>query len=124
MKASIKKWIFIISILIVLVIGIVFGIYKIFKDENSLTILEKTWIDNNKNSVYTINVPNDINVFGKNGKGVYFDFIEDLDDELSLKLNTSVYSISNNNDSFGFNIGTSYDSRDLLMYTDYYVLVK
>ena len=37
-----------------------YHIYKIFKDENSLTISEKTWISNNKNSVYTINVLNDI----------------------------------------------------------------
>ena len=98
MKANIKRWILIGSIIVILVVGLILGVYKLFKDENSLTILEKTWIDNNKNSVYTINIPNDINVFGKNGSGVYFDFIEDIDEELSLKLNTSVYSISNKND--------------------------
>ena len=114
MKNNIKKWILVGSIIIVLIVGLILGVYKLFKDENSLTILEKTWIDNNKNSVYTINIPNDINVFGRNGSGVYFDFIEDLDEELSLKLNTSVYSISNSNDSFGFNVGNSYDNRDLL----------
>jgi len=124
MKTNIKRWILIGSIITVLIVGLILGIYKLFKDENSLTILEKTWIDNNKNSVYTINIPNDINVFGKNGSGVYFDFIEDLDEELNLKLNTSVYSISNANDSFGFNVGNTYDNRDLLLYTDYYVLVS
>ena len=80
MKTNVKKLILIISISLVLIIGIILGLYKLFKDENSLTILEKTWIDNNKNSVYTVNVPNDINVFGKNGSGVYYDFINDLDD--------------------------------------------
>ena len=86
------KKIVIISIVSVLLLGgIIFGFYKLFKDENSLTIAEKTWISNNKNSVYTINVPNDINVFGKNGAGVFFDFINSLDEELSLKLNSCVY---------------------------------
>lgn len=121
---NIKKIILMVSITIVLVSGIVFGFYKLLKDENSLTISEKTWISNNHNSVYTINVPNDINVFGKNGNGVFFDFIDSLDEELDLKLNSSVYSITNKNDSLGFNVDTSYDARDLLIYTDYYVLVS
>ena len=121
---NIKK-IVLISIISILVLGgIIFGVYKVFKDENSLTISEKTWISNNKNSVYTISVPNDVNVFGKNGNGVFFDFINNLDEELSLKLNSSVYSIANKNDTLGFNVDTSYDNRDLLLYTDYYVLLS
>ena len=119
------KKIVIISIVSVLLLGgIIFGFYKLFKDENSLTIAEKTWISNNKNSVYTINVPNDINVFGKNGAGVFFDFINSLDEELSLKLNSSVYSINSTNDALGFNVDTSYNSRDLLVYMDYFVLIS
>ena len=119
-----KKIIIISVIALLFISGIVFGIYKIFKDENSLTISEKTWISNNKNSVYTINVLNDVNVFGKSGNGVFFDFVNDLDEELDLKLNSTVYSIDNKNDSFGFNVSTNYDKRDLLIYTDYYVLLS
>ena len=75
---NIKK-ILIIGILSLLLLGgAIFGFYKIFKDKNSLTISEKTWISNNHNSVYTINVPNDVNVFGKSGNGVFFDFIKSL----------------------------------------------
>ena len=121
---KLKKIIILSIISLILISGIVFGIYKIFKDKNSLTISEKTWISNNKNSVYSINVPNDINVFGKNGTGVFFDFVNDLDEELDLKLNSTVYSIDNPNDSFGFSINTNYDKRDLLIYTDYYVLLN
>lgn len=121
---NLKKIIIISIIIVVLLVGTIFGIYKLFKDENSLSISEKTWINKNTNSVFTIYVPNDINIFGKSGTGVYFDFISKLEEDLGLKLNSSVYSITSNNDSFGFNVGTSYDSRDLLLFTDYYVLVN
>ena len=124
MKNSVKRIIIVSVVSILLIVGIVFGVYRIFKDENSLSISEKTWINNNKNSVYTINVPNDLNVFGKNGNGVFYDFINSLDEELELKLNSNTYSIKNTNDSFGFNIGTNYDKRDLLIFVDYYVLVS
>ena len=118
------KKIIIISIVVILVLILgIFGFYKVFKNENSLSITEKTWINNNKNSIYTIFVPNDINIFGKSGEGVFFDFINDLEEDLSLKLNSTVYSINNNNDSLGFNVSTNYDNRDLLIDIDYYVLV-
>ena len=121
---KVKKHLLLILISIVLIIGLIIGIYKIFKDENNLTIMEKTWINNNKNSVYSINVLNDVNVFGKNGNGVFFDFVNDLDEDLDLKLNSSVYSISSSSDAFGFKVGTSFDKRDLLMYTDYFILIS
>ena len=113
---KIKKIILISIVSLFLISGIILGVYKIFKDKNSLTISEKTWISNNKNSVYTINVVNDINIFGKNGNGVFFDFINKLDEDLDLKLNSSVYSVANKNESFGFSVGNSYDKRDLLFY--------
>lgn len=119
-----KKVIILIIISILVLSGVIIGIYKIFKDENNLTISEKTWISNNKNSVYTINVPNDVNIFGKNGSGVFFDFVNDLDKDLDLKLNSTVYSINNKNETFGFNVSTDYNKRDLLIYTDYYVLLN
>ena len=123
MKKS-KKIILIIIISVLIISCLLIGIYKLFKDENSLTIIEKTWINNNKNSVYTINVLNDVNIFGKNGNGVFFDFVNDLDEDLELKLNSTVYSINNPMDSLGFKVDTSYDKRDLLMYVDYFVLIS
>ncbi len=119
-----KKLIIIIAALVVLITGITFAVYKIFKDENSLTISEKTWIDSQKNNLYSIYVPNDINVFGKNGSGVYFDFINDLKEDLNLSLNGIVYSSDSKNNSFGFNVGTNYDTNDLLIFTDYYVVLS
>ncbi len=118
-----KKVIIIFAIAIVVLSGSTFMLYRLLKDKNSLSIAEKTWIDNNKNSVYSIYVPNDINVFGKNGSGVYYDFISDFKEDIGLTLNNIVYSVENSNDSFGFNVGTNYDTRDLLIYTDYYVLL-
>ena len=53
-----------------------------------------------------------------------FDFINSLDEDLELKLNSNVYSKDSSNDSFGSSVGNSYDKRDLLLYIDYYVLVN
>ena len=119
-----RKLILTIAIITLVVSALLIGIYKIFKDENSLTIIEKTWINNNKNSVYTISVLNDVNIFGKNGNGVFFDFVNDLDEDLELKLNSTVYSLNSPMDSLGFKVDTTYDKRDLLIYTDYYVLIS
>ena len=119
------KKVFIFSIIGIVLVGIIgLSVYKMLKDENSLTISEKTWISKNHNSVYTIYVPNDINIFGKNGDGVFFDFVTDMHEELDLKLNNTVYSINSKNNTLGFNVDTNYDSRDLLIYTDYYVLAS
>lgn len=119
-----KKIIILFAIVIVGLSFLTFTLYNLLRDKNALSINEKTWIDNNKNSVYSIQVPNDINVFGKNGSGVYYNFIDDLGNDLNLKLNSIVYSIANNNESLGFNVSSSFDSRDLLIYTDYYVLLS
>ena len=88
---KIKKIILISIISLLLISGIILGVYKVFKDKNSLTISEKTWISNNKNSVYTINVVNDINIFGKNGNGVFFDFINKLDVNNETELKNRLY---------------------------------
>ena len=50
MRLKLKRLLSAELITIVLIGGLIFGFYKLFKDENSLTISEKTWISNNKNS--------------------------------------------------------------------------
>ena len=66
----------IMIIVCILLTGAVFYILNFSKDESSLTVLEKKWISDNINKVIDIDVYNDIPVFGYNGEGIIFDFLD------------------------------------------------
>ena len=56
-----KFWIAALSVLIILIGAAVF-FYFTKEDENTLTISEKNWIENNKNKVIDLSIPNDVAV--------------------------------------------------------------
>ncbi len=119
-----KKRIFlIIGILILVIAGIFLVLYNVFRDKNSLNILERTWINNNKSKVITFNVENNHNIFSSDGEGVFYDFMEDFSDEYDLEVNPNVVS-NEENVSLGFNEGFDLSDNDLLIYTDNYVLIS
>ena len=68
-KKSPKKIIKLLIVLfILLVVGL--GIYYFLTsedEENSLTILEKQWIENNKETLIDIEVPNNLGIISNNG---------------------------------------------------------
>lgn len=118
-----KKYL-LISIIILVLLGVSFLIiYNIFRDKNSLNVIERTWINNNKANVVTVNIRKDINTFSKDGEGVFYDFLDDISDEYDITINPNVIS-SDENSEFGFNKGTSLTENDLLFFTDNYVLVS
>lgn len=105
------------------VITIVFLIVNYLNDDNKLTVDEKKWINNNLSTVQNINVVNDINIFASSGYGVYFDFINDLAKEYSLKINPITNNISENvND--GFTLTNNINNNSIVFYEDHYVLVS
>ena len=118
-----KKKIILGVIVLILVITIFLVVYNIFKDKNSLNVIERTWLNNNKSSIITVNIQNNLNVFSNNGEGVYYDFLKDIEDEYNIEINTNVI-MSGENARFGFNNGFSLGDNDLLFYTDTYVLVS
>ncbi|MCH5167119.1 MAG: diguanylate cyclase [Erysipelotrichales bacterium] len=120
-----RRNIFILSItliVIALLIGIL--IYNVFIDENALSISEMKWIDNNKSTVVSITIPNDIPVFGTTGEGVFFDFIDYLKKQTSLEINKNMASYLSSNDGYRFEITNNYERDSLLLYKDHYVLVS
>ena len=105
------------------VITLVFLIVNYLNDKNKLTVDEKKWINNNLSTVQNINVVNDINIFASSGYGVYFDFINDLAKEYSLKINPITNNISENvND--GFTLTNNINNNSIVFYEDHYVLVS
>ena len=89
---KIKKIIPVILIGLIIIGGCGFWLYNFLIDENSLSINEKKWIDNNSSQVISINIPNDISIFGKEGEGVFFDFTNYLNENLGLKINNNTIS--------------------------------
>ena len=119
-----KKSIIIIIVSILLVIGISVGLYFILNDKNKLTVAERNWINNNIGTIQNINVVNNVNVFGKNGSGVYYDFIGDFETEYGLDINPITFNEGSNPSGITFGVKKSIGENDILFYTDHYVLVS
>lgn len=118
-----KKSIIIIIVSIILVIGIAVGLYFILNDKNKLTVAERNWVNESIGTIQNINVVNNVNVFGKNGSGVYYDFIKDFETEYGLDINPITFNEGSNPSGITFGIKQSIGENDILFYTDHYVLV-
>lgn len=118
---KVKKYI-IASISIILVIGLSLFVYFGFiYDENKLNIREKEWLSNNSKNVISFGVKPGINVFSKDGVGVFYDFIDDFASLYELNINKTVATDSA---GLGFVFKDKQDSNDLLFFRDYYVVIS
>lgn len=118
-----KKSIIIIIISILLVIGIAIGLYFILNDKDKLTVSERNWVNESIGTIQNINVVNNVNVFGKHGSGVYYDFIKDFETEYGLNINPITFNEGSNPSGITFGVKQSISENDILFYTDHYVLV-
>jgi len=82
-KIKLNKRIILVVLVAILIISLLgYFTYRILNDENKLTVEEKEWITENVNKVQNVYVPNNLDIFGKNGSGLFYDFLKDLDNEL------------------------------------------
>ena len=116
----------IISILIVLGIGT--GVFYFFTKEDSvstLTILEKQWIEDNKNTMQDFSIVNKIPVFTIEGEGIIYDFLLDLEEKTGLEFNKLTYNYDAKKSSeYAFEIKNKKSKNDILVYQDNYVLIS
>ena len=116
----------IVSILVVLGIGV--GVLYFFTKEDSdstLTILEKQWIEDNKNTVQDFSVVNKVPVFTLDGEGVVYDFLADLEEKTGLEFNKLTYNYDAKKSSdYSFTLKDKLDDKDILVYQDNYVLIS
>ena len=121
MKRKRSLLVIVISVVVVIILGIF--LYNILSDENNLTVSERNWINENINSVQNINVINNANVFGKNGEGVFYDFIEDFEAEYGMDTNAITFNAGANPSGLTFGSKTSVTENDVVFFEDHYVLV-
>ena len=121
-----NKKIGIIAIVVVLILGSI-GVVRFFTKEDqktALTVVEKKWIEDNKNNVIDFATLNNVPIVSDNGSGLLFDFLDDLETETDLEFNklsydngedtTTKYSLTKQNEV---------SSDDLVLYQDNYILV-
>lgn len=124
MKKTNKKIVIFIIVILILLIGLGFITYRIVNDENKLTVEEKEWITQNINVVQNINVPNNLDVFGKNGSGVFFDFIKDLETKYNIDVNEITYNLGESVGDGSFKIVYDTNEKDIIFHTEHYVAVS
>lgn len=111
-----------VGIIIVAVASLV--VVNILNDENKLTVEENKWINNNLSTVLNVNVINDLDIFGKSGAGVFYDFLNDLGKEYNLKINPVTYTSKEENITSGFIATNTKNDKFVEFYADNYVLLK
>lgn len=112
-------------IAVVAFIGIItFVTLRILQDENKLTVEEKEWITENINVVQNVSVINNIDVFGKNGSGLFYDFIEDFEQEFKLDINPITYNSGETTGTKSFKIVYDLDDKHLVFYKEHYVVIS
>ena len=88
-------------IILVLLLASAIGIYFFLNapdNSTKLTLFEKQWIDKNKNNLFNIEIPNNLNIYGEDGEGVLFDYVTYLENETNLTFNKNPYNYPSNNE--------------------------
>ena len=116
----------VIGVLIVAILLVVISVvtYRLLQDKNKLTVEEKQYITSNANKLINVNVINNSNVFANEGEGVYYDFLERLEDDRNLSFN--IVSTASTNDTIDISLskGNILPKEAKIFYTDHYVLIS
>ena len=99
MKKSnkINKIIILSVIALIFIISAVIFILNYTKDSSSLSILEKNWISNHNSKVIDVSVYNDVPVYGQDGEGIIFSFLDEFTKAYDVSFNKVSYLTSGSN---------------------------
>lgn len=125
MKKRKKRIIISVVILLLILAGIGLMTLHILKDENKLTVEEKEWITENIQVVQNVHVLNNVDIYGKNGSGVFYDFLEDLKKEYNLeKINPITYNYGEEISSKAFKIVYEPKENDAIFQKEHFVVIS
>jgi len=122
-----KKLFFLIPIIIVAIVFFgVYGYYNKQDAKNALTVTEKKWVEENKSNVIDFSVINDYPLYGLNGEGVFFNFLNDFEQDVGLEFNKVSYLKEDKISSKGYSFrvldnDTKLTKDDLLLFNDGYI---
>ena len=124
-----KRLLIILPFIIALVAFIL--VYRYYNKEDkttTLTISEKRWVEKNKDTTYDFEIINDYPLYGVDGKGVFFNFLTDFEDNVGIEFNEMPYSKTVKPKSKDYRIrilngDAKLKDDDLKIFDDYYVVV-
>ncbi len=119
-----KKTIIIITLILVLLslIGITSFVLT-RQDNNTLTILEKQWIQNNKNNMIDFSIENDIPIFSYDGEGLVYEFLDQLEKDTELGFNKIPFTNSDSTE-YAARLVDEVGKNDIVIYEDNYALIS
>lgn len=110
---------------IIVIIGLTFFIMNFSYDEYSFSLVEKRWIENNKNKLIDIEVLNDTPILGEYGSGVFFEFIDYVVEDSGLQFNLIPIKSTDKVSEYGLSLFFDEDAlSENIIYTDRYVLIS
>ena len=122
-----KKLFILIPILIALTVFILLYVYYHKEDQNSLTVNDKKWIEQNSSTIFDLELISNYPVYGENG--VFYEFVEDFETDTGLEFNVVPYLKAGSSQRSGlrFRVLKSNESltdRDLFLADDVYVAIS
>lgn len=114
-------------LVVILAIFLGLGIFYIFTKEDkesTLSLIDKQWIEKNKNEMIDFGIVNNIAILNTNTDSLIFDFINSLEDATGLDFNKVSHNYDDEfNEEYSFRVVDEVTNNDILIYQDNYVLV-
>ncbi len=125
-----KKKILVILPILIALIAFIF-VYRYYNHEDAtttLTVKDKKWVEENKDKTYDFEIINDYPLYGQNGNGVIFEFINDFEENVGIEFNKIPYLKSTSPNGNGIKVqilnnDQSLTDNDLLIFNDNYIMV-
>jgi len=115
-----------IAIILIALITTTYVLLTTPDKDTTLTALEKRWVEQNKNKKINVAVLNDIPIYGYEGEGVFFDYLEDFEKDIKLEFNRVSYVYGDNPSlhDYKFEIVDNISDNQVLFYQDYFVAIS
>lgn len=122
-----KKLFILLPILIALTVFLFLYVYYHREDQNSLTVNDKKWIEQNSSTIFDLELISNYPVYGENG--VFYEFVEDFEIDTGLEFNVVPYLKTGSAARSGlrFRVLKSNESlteKDLFLADDVYVAIS
>ncbi len=113
----------VVCVCVVLLVVFCFSTYFLLRDNNFLSSAEKEWLTDSSSKVLNVHIVNDENIFGNNGKGLFYSFVSDFQDKYNVSLNNITYKSGETVSGALFGVSNVLPEGSLEFYKDHYVYV-